>query len=71
MIEDGGKMIGQVLQMIQKGTVTTLNGKIIPVLADTICIHGDGKHALAFAKIISSALKKENIRVAPPASVIQ
>ena len=71
MIEDEGKMIGQVLQMIQKGTVTTLNGKIIPVLAETICIHGDGKHALAFAKIISSALKKENIRVAPPASVIQ
>ena len=70
MIENEEKAVQQVLQMIIEGTVTTGTGKLIPVLAETICIHGDENNALAFARVISSALKKENIRVAPPASVI-
>ncbi len=69
MIEDEAKSIQQVLQMIKEGTVTTVTGKIIPVLAETICIHGDGKYALKFAQAISSALKKENIRVSARSSV--
>ena len=71
MIENEEKAVQQVLQMIKEGKVTSCTEKIIPVLAETICIHGDGKNALAFARVISAALKKENIRVAPPASVIQ
>lgn len=71
MIGDEEEVIQQVLQMIKEGSVTTVTGKIIPVLAETICIHGDGKHALKFAQCISSALKKENIRVTAPPSVIQ
>ena len=71
MIADEEKMIQHVLQMIRAGTVTTVTGKKIPVMAETICIHGDGQHALTFARAISSVLKKENIRVAPPASVTQ
>ncbi len=71
MIEDEEEIIQQVLQMVQEGTVPTVTGKKIPVLAETICIHGDGKNALAFARIISSVLKKENIRVAAPPSVTQ
>ena len=70
MIEDEQKAVQQVLQMIIEGTVTTGTGKLIPVLAETICIHGDENNALAFARVISAALKKENIRIAPPASVI-
>ena len=71
MIADEQKLVQHVLQMIQEGTVTTVTGKKIPVRAETICIHGDGQHALAFARAILSVLKKENIRVAPPPSVTQ
>ena len=69
MIANEEKMIQHVLQMIRAGMVTTVTGKKIPVQAETICIHGDGQHALAFARAISSVLKKENIRIAPPPSV--
>ena len=51
-------MTGQVLQMIEKGFVTSTGGKEIPVIAETICIHGDGKHAVEFVKAINKALKK-------------
>ena len=71
MIANEEKMIQHVLQMIRAGMVTTVTGKKIPVLAETICIHGDGQHALEFARVISSVLKKENFRVAPPTWVTQ
>jgi UPF0271 protein len=58
LIEDAGKAVQQVLQMINEGTVTTVSGKTIPVVADTICIHGDGKYAVEFAKAIHAAIKK-------------
>ena len=57
LIEDEEKAAGQVLQMVQKGTVVTLSGKEIPIAADTVCIHGDGKHAVAFAKRLFEILK--------------
>ena len=56
LIEDTDKAIQQVLQMIKEGTVTTISGKIIPIVAETICIHGDGKHAVEFAKAIYKAM---------------
>ncbi len=62
LIEDAGKVIQQVLQMIREGTVTTVSGKTIPVLAETICIHGDGEHAVEFAKAIHDALNKTELR---------
>lgn len=57
LIRDTQQAVDQVLQMIQKKTVTTVSGKIIPVVAETICIHGDGAHAAAFAKAIKEAVE--------------
>jgi 5-oxoprolinase (ATP-hydrolysing) subunit A len=58
LIEDDDQCLQQVLQMVKQGTVTTVSGKILPIAADTICIHGDGKHAISFAKKIYEALKQ-------------
>jgi UPF0271 protein len=65
LIEDADQAVQQVLQMIKEGTVTTLAEKIIPVVAETICIHGDGKHATVFAKRIYEHLKQNNIEIKP------
>ena len=63
LIEDVNTMSKQVLQMIKDKTVTSLSGKTISILADTICIHGDGKHAVEFAKTIHHVLKQNNIDI--------
>jgi UPF0271 protein len=65
MIEDASEAIQQVLQMVKKGTVTTISGKIIPIVAETICLHGDGKYATVFAKQIHEALMNEVIKIRP------
>jgi len=61
LIEDTRKSIGQVLQMIKEKNVIALSGKNVFINAETICIHGDGKHAVEFAKTIYDKLKQERI----------
>jgi UPF0271 protein len=43
--------------LISEGTVTAVSGKTIPLKAQTICIHGDGIHAVPFAKAIHDAIQ--------------
>jgi 5-oxoprolinase (ATP-hydrolysing) subunit A len=58
LIKNVGESIKQVLQMIEKQTVTATTGEIVRLKAETICIHGDGENAVEFAKAIYSACKK-------------
>lgn len=50
------EVINQVKRMVQKGEVQAISGEIIPLRIDTICLHGDGPHALAFAQVIRELL---------------
>ena len=63
MIDNRDKAIAQVLQMIKDKTVNTLSGKKISILAETVCIHGDGLHAVEFAKAIHHRLNEEGIGI--------
>jgi UPF0271 protein len=68
LIENADDASKQVLQMLQQGTVTTASNNIIPVKADTICIHGDGAHALSFAETIINTLTRAGIAIRRPGS---
>jgi UPF0271 protein len=50
------QMLRQVLQMITTQTVTSINSNSVPIKAETLCIHGDGKHAVEFVKDIRHLL---------------
>ena len=63
MITDDQKAIVQVLKMVQEKRVTSVDGSDIALQADTICVHGDGEHALNFAKKIKEKLEEANILV--------
>jgi 5-oxoprolinase (ATP-hydrolysing) subunit A len=63
LITDTGQSLQQVLQMIEEGTVRTVDNKIIPMRAETICIHGDGAHAVEFARAIHDELLRNGIAV--------
>ena len=56
LIENEDQAAAQALRMAQKGEVVTLDGSIVKVQADTLCIHGDSPTALAFAKKIKTLL---------------
>ncbi|WP_370462601.1 5-oxoprolinase subunit PxpA [Pseudomaricurvus sp. HS19] len=40
------KMLAQVEQLLRHGTVTTASGLIIPLHADSLCVHGDNMEAV-------------------------
>jgi UPF0271 protein len=61
LIEIEATALQQVLQMANEGTVTTVSGKKIAIEADTICLHGDGRQAVFFARAIYNALNKQTI----------
>jgi UPF0271 protein len=63
LITDGTTSLKQVIDMIEMGKVTSINNNAISLVAETICLHGDGKHAVEFAATISNCLKKNNIEI--------
>ena len=65
LITDTETAVKHALQMVKEGTVTSTSGKVIPVVAETVCLHGDGAHALVFAQAIHAALKAEGISITP------
>ena len=63
MIEDVNQSINQVLQMVEKGFVTAIDGTHVALKAETLCIHGDQPNAIVFAKAIRAAFKGAGITV--------
>jgi UPF0271 protein len=63
MIETESVSIKQVLQMVLTKTVTSINGEQVPIIAETVCLHGDGAHAVAFAKKIFHTLQENKIAI--------
>ncbi|OSI11209.1 5-oxoprolinase subunit PxpA [Neisseria zoodegmatis] len=62
-VDSDEEAIAQVLQMVKEGTVTAVDGSTVKVRADSICLHGDGAHALEFADKISRALQARQIAI--------
>ena len=63
------RAVNQVIRMIKEGKVLSQQGLDVPINAQTICIHGDNKHALEFAKYLSSSLLNEKVTVVKAADL--
>ena len=66
LITDDRIAVVQALEMIRSKTVTAVTGETIKIAADTLCIHGDGEHAVGFAKAIRQALSENGVPVSSP-----
>jgi UPF0271 protein len=64
LIDDESSMLAQVLSMVKTGSVVAQDGTVRHLHVDTICLHGDGPHALEFARAIRAQLRQEGIEVA-------
>ena len=66
LIDDVNAAIAQVRQMVRTGKVTAVDGSLVPVTADTVCLHGDGEHAVFFATRLNAELRKSRIELKAP-----
>lgn len=63
MIDDVEVALAQVKRMVLEGVVRSVNGKDVPVKADTLCIHGDQAGSVVFARRIREELERAGIDV--------
>lgn len=66
LIEDTVAAVEQAMGMVRKQSVVSTGGKLVSLVAETICLHGDGAHAVEFAAAIHAALKGEAIQLKAP-----
>jgi UPF0271 protein len=56
IIHEFEQSLKQVMMMLEEGRVKTVTGNFIPIIADTICIHGDHEGSALFAKELNRSL---------------
>ena len=66
VIEDVSEAISQALAIVRDRRVTASDGSFIPLFARTLCVHGDGSHALGLLRAIREALASTEIALRAP-----
>lgn len=70
VITDENLAIKRVVKMIKENKVTSINGKEIEIIPQSICVHGDNLKALEFVKKIRETLEKEGILIEPLSNIV-
>jgi UPF0271 protein len=65
LIAEASAAAAQVLRVVRDSAVRTATGEDVGIAADTVCLHGDGPHAVAFAKRLRAELDAEGVDVRP------
>lgn len=63
LIADEEEAVRQALRFVHEGKVRATDGRDVAVRADTLCLHGDGEHAVEFARRIRRAFAAAGIDV--------
>lgn len=63
LLESDEDAVQQVLTMVTEKRVKAVTGEWVALEADTICIHGDGAHALSFAHKVKAALQQAGVEI--------
>lgn len=63
VIHEVEEVRARVIRLFTRGTMTSIDGREIPLQADTLCIHGDTPGAWKLAKTIGEALREAGIPV--------
>ncbi len=68
LIAEEGAAVTQVLRLVCEGRVRARDGTELALIADTVCVHGDGPQAIAFVRALRRELARAGIAVAalPP-----
>ncbi len=56
LITDIQTAVNQVVKMVNEKVVESTDGTLVPIQADTVCVHGDGIQAVEFVKLLKEAI---------------
>lgn len=64
VIEDSDEAVAQCLEIVKHHHVRSIDEHLVPVQADTLCVHGDSAIALTLAQKLHHRFAQEGIRIA-------
>jgi UPF0271 protein len=65
VIHDAEQAAARVLDMVSENAVIAMSGKRIPVVIDSICVHGDTPDAVRMAKAVRERLEAAGFQLKP------
>lgn len=63
VIHDADAVVARVVQLATTGSVTAVDDSVVPIAAETICVHGDTPGAVAIATAARRALSDAGVAV--------
>ena len=68
VLMDSATVAARAVEMARDGTVTATDGSVIPLRADTLCLHGDTPGAAEHARAVRNALEAAGVSIEPVAT---
>lgn len=65
LIDEPARVVERTLRMVTEGTVEAVDGTVVQVRPDSICLHSDTPGAVALARAVRSGLEDAGVRIAP------
>ncbi|MEC7761732.1 MAG: 5-oxoprolinase subunit PxpA [Pseudomonadota bacterium] len=65
VLHDPDLIVTRLLTMLETGAMPTMDGAPIPLVAHSVCIHGDTPGAIAVARALRSALERNGVDIEP------
>lgn len=65
VIPSPARAIQVAMQLVREGTVRTIDGNLLKLQVDTLCIHGDTPGAVNIARAVNEALRAEGVELRP------
>ena len=67
VLHDAARIAERMVRLARHGTIEAVDGSVIQIEAQSICVHGDSPGAVAIAKEIRRRLEAEGVVIAPSA----
>ena len=71
VIHEPDRVVDRAVRMVRDRSVVAVDGVVVPLDADTICVHGDTKGAATIVARLRAGLEAAGVTVAPVASGIE
>jgi 5-oxoprolinase (ATP-hydrolysing) subunit A len=65
VIHDSAEIAERVLKMVKDRAVVAIDGTVVPLNAQTICVHGDNAEAIEMVRAIKNKLEQEKVQLKP------
>ncbi|GAB1689885.1 LamB/YcsF family protein [Krasilnikovia sp. M28-CT-15] len=65
LLHDPAEVAERMVRLVTTGELTAVDGTVLSVRADSICVHGDSPGAVAMARAVADALAAAGVRLAP------